>query len=120
MAKGAESDTIDIRERIILGRIIVYMFPIMLRRVRGHSMMPVLPPKTLVWGMRWFNRLKAGQIIIFVHDDKERIRRIDKIDSDKLFLVGDSEGTDKDSRQFGWVQLDQVKAKVIWPRAPKS
>jgi phage repressor protein C with HTH and peptisase S24 domain len=83
-------------------------------------MMPVLPPDTLIWGIRWFNRLKVGQIVIFVHDGKERIKRIDKIKDDKLFLISDNASAGKDSRHFGWIALGQVKARVIWPHAPKD
>jgi hypothetical protein len=82
--------------------------------------MPVLPPDTLVWGVQWFNRLKVGQVVIFVHDGKERIKRIDTIKGDELFLVGDNKSAGKDSRHFGWISLGQVKARVIWPHSPKD
>lgn len=96
------------------------MFPVMVRKVSGHSMMPVLPPKTLVWGFRWYNRLKVGDIVIFCHDNKEKIKRIHEIRGDELFLLGDHSEASTDSREFGSIPTSEVLAKVIWPRAPKE
>lgn len=96
------------------------MLPFTIRKVSGHSMMPTLPPKTMVWGFRWFNRLKVGDVIIFKHQGREKIKRIDKIKEDKLFVLGDHREASSDSRDYGWVETEEVIAKVIWPRVPTS
>jgi hypothetical protein len=83
-------------------------------------MMPVLPPTTLIWGFRWFNTLKVGSVVIFKHDNKEKIKRISEIKDGKLYLLGDHPDASTDSRSFGWIDTDAVVAKVIWPRVPKS
>jgi hypothetical protein len=84
-------------------------------------MLPVLPPETTVYGLKWFrrHRLKVGDIVIFYHEEKEKIKRIDKIEDDKLYLLGDHPAASSDSRDFGWLKIDSVIAKVIWPAAPK-
>lgn len=81
--------------------------------------MPVLPPGTIVYGWRWFKQLKPGDVVIFLHNEKEKIKRIDKIENNKVFLTGDHELASTDSRQFGWLDLDTIIAKVVWPHAPK-
>ncbi len=83
-------------------------------------MMPVLPPTTLIWGFKWFNTLKVGSVVIFEHDNKEKIKRISEIKDGKLYLLGDHPEASTDSRNFGWIETDVVVAKVIWPRVPKS
>lgn len=82
-------------------------------------MLPVLPPGTLVWGLGWYKRLKPGDVVIFHHNGKEKIKRIDKLDDAWIYVVGDHEVASTDSRQFGWLPREAIKAKVIWPSAPR-
>ncbi|HUP26147.1 MAG TPA: nickel-type superoxide dismutase maturation protease [Candidatus Limnocylindrales bacterium] len=89
----------------------------MVRRVVGHSMLPVLPPGTLVLGVRYFRALKPGDVVVIKHEDKEKIKRIDQIEDNTVFVVGDHPDGSTDSRQFGWLDVSTVQAKVIWPRA---
>jgi len=92
------------------------MWPLMIRKVTGDSMSPALPNGALVWGWKWFNTLKTGNIIIFKHNDKEKIKRLEKIEDSKLHVVGDNRAKSTDSRNFGLIETDSVVAKVIWPR----
>lgn len=95
-------------------------WPIAVRRIHGHSMMPVLPPGTYIWVTGWFSKLKIGDIVMFLHDNKEKIKRIDDIKDSEIFVVGDHAEASTDSRQFGWIKEDTVIAKLFWPHAPKS
>lgn len=79
-------------------------------------MMPVLPPNTLVVGLRYFRRLNPGDVIIFVHEGREKIKRIREIREDELFVVGDHTDASTDSRHYGWIGAHGVVAKVIRPR----
>lgn len=94
--------------------------PLVIRKVHGHSMMPVLPPGTYIWATGWFTKLRIGDIVMFSHDGKEKIKRIDDIKNSELFVVGDHAEASKDSRHFGWINEDTVIAKLLWPHAPKS
>lgn len=79
-------------------------------------MVPVLPPGTRVWGVTWFRSLKSGDVVIFMQDGKEKIKRISEIKDGEIFLLGDHPETSTDSRQFGWLPIESAKAKIIWPR----
>lgn len=85
------------------------------RRVVGHSMVPALPPNTLVIGIKT-RVLKPGHIVIIEHEGKEKIKRIDQIKDNQIYVLGDHPETSKDSRHFGWLDITAAKAKIIWPR----
>lgn len=90
--------------------------PLVLRRVMGHSMLPILPPRTLVFGWPYFRRVKPGQVVVLEHDGIEKIKRVDKIEDGKVYVLGDHPVASTDSRHFGWLSQDLVKAVIIWPR----
>ena len=92
------------------------IWPIMIRRVQGHSMVPVLPPGTLVLGWRWFARLKPGKVIIFSRQSREVIKRLSHVEPNGLFVLGDHPETSTDSRHYGTISRDSVASVVIWPR----
>ena len=82
-------------------------------------MMPVLPPNTRVWGLTTA-KPKTGDVVIFSHEGKEKIKRISEMDQEKIYLLGDHPETSTDSRQFGWLSKADIIAVVFWPRAPKG
>jgi nickel-type superoxide dismutase maturation protease len=114
------AEALDRSAHKLAAKLIDIGWPLVLRKVQGHSMVPVLPPGTNVWGNHWFQKLAVGDVIIFVHDGKEKIKRIAEIDGDQLYVLGDHEETSTDSRHFGWISRELVTAKVFWPHAPKS
>ena len=87
----------------------------MIRRIVGGSMLPHLTPGKIVFGWRP-RRLKIGDVIILAHDGLEKIKRIDRIDGDELYVLGDNLSESKDSRQFGTITRAHVLARVVWPR----
>jgi nickel-type superoxide dismutase maturation protease len=93
----------------------VVKWPIRLRRISGASMEPSFTEDKLIVGTSWYQHLKVGHVVMFRHKDMEMIKRIKNIEKDHFFLVGDNEAASTDSREFGWVHIDNVIARVIWP-----
>ncbi len=94
------------------------VWPLMIRRIQGHSMVPTLPPGTLVFGWRWFARLRPEKVVIFLRQNREIIKRIDHIAPTGLFVLGDHPETSTDSRHYGTISHDSIKSVIIWPRTP--
>jgi hypothetical protein len=63
----------------------------------------------------WYSRLRKHDVVIIFHEGREKVKRIHKITGDKLFVVGDNSESSTDSRDFGWLPVEAVTAKVIWP-----
>lgn len=94
--------------------------PLIMRKIHGHSMMPVLPPGTIVWIWTGIKRFRPGQTIVFQHQGKEKIKRLDRLENDKIFVVGDHSAASTDSNDFGWIPKSKIIGVVIWPHAPKD
>jgi len=88
-----------------------------IRRIVGVSMLPLFRPETVVWATGLFRKLRPGDVVIVKHDGLEKIKRVEAVQDGELFVLGDNMTASTDSRSFGWLPLESVKAKVIWPRA---
>lgn len=89
------------------------------RRVHGRSMLPVLPPGTLVIARRTQN-LRVGDVVIFYHEGREKVKRLKDIQGSKVFVISDNPEDGSDSRQYGWLPLSTITGKVIVPRGLRS
>ncbi len=78
-------------------------------------MSPGLKPGQIVFG--WgFGKPRAGELVILWQDGLEKIKRVDKIEGHRLYVLGDNPAASTDSRQFGDIDIKQVRARIIWPR----
>jgi nickel-type superoxide dismutase maturation protease len=91
-------------------------WPLMIRRVHGHSMTPTLPPNTLVIAWRWRFAVRPGVVVVFVRDNRETIKRIERVGPEGVFVVGDHVDASTDSRHFGAIQPGVIKGRLIWPK----
>ncbi len=93
-------------------------FPLVWRKIVGHSMLPVLPPGTDIIGYRWFRGLKNDQIVIVRIDGKDKVKRLTQAQGEQLkvsddHLIGDAPEPNIISRS-------DVIGVVIWPRPKKN
>ena len=87
---------------------------ILVRRVVGKSMWPVLEPKQVVVVMRK-KQYKAEDVVVIVHDGREKIKRVRSLERGKYDVRCDNPSHSTDSRHFGLVQKEDILGKVIWP-----
>jgi phage repressor protein C with HTH and peptisase S24 domain len=83
--------------------------------VNGNSMLPSLHDGQLVVG-RQTRELNAGDVVIVMHNDMEKIKRIERHEGDLVYLLGDNPAESTDSRTLGWLPAKTILAKVIWPK----
>ena len=89
--------------------------PVVFRQVVGSSMLPRLDEGNIVIASGWFRKLQPHDVVIIKHEGLEKIKRVQHVDKDKLYVVGDNDSFSTDSRHFGWIDNSYVLAKVLWP-----
>lgn len=80
-------------------------------------MLPTLRSGQIVLAICRTHFLVSGDVVIVQHDGLEKIKRIKRVDPRYgIYVVGDNPSQSTDSRHFGWIDLDEVIGRVIWPR----
>lgn len=79
-------------------------------------MTPTLRPGQVVVIRRTSNAT-VGDIVMFKHDGIEKIKRVARSQSGRLYVLGDNPAASTDSRSFGWIGIEQLMGKVVWPRS---
>lgn len=91
---------------------------LLVRRIVGDSMLPNLHSGQLVLLLSG-RRPRVGGIVMLRHDGLEKIKRIARMEAGRVYVLGDNPAASTDSRQFGWVGLEQVRATLVLPRLPR-
>ena len=118
---------------IIVTMIVVLLFHyiFMLGYVPTSSMEPTLKTGSVILGLRLFNELETGDIIIFRHDNSYLVKRIAACEGDILvhqnaivtvpencfYVLGDNAENSHDSRYWDnpFVSYEDVMAKLLLP-----
>lgn len=77
-------------------------------------MMPTLKPGYVVVGLRTL-RPKAGRVVVAEVGGRLVIKRVASIDGGKVWLLGDNPSQSTDSRTFGAVPVEAVRAVIVAP-----
>ena len=88
-------------------------------RVTGDSMLPILPPGSLViaYPINEGTKLVRGDVVVARRPDRpslEMVKRISEIDGDRFYLLGDNPNASTDSRTFGPVDRSELVARLTW------
>ena len=108
---------------VTLVGMIMYTFPRV--RIDGVSMCPTYQDGSILIATRLFNprRLKIGQVYVFIRVDDEleehivikRLTKVYKINGTILcYFEGDNQAESYDSRYYGFINAEQIIAKVLW------
>ena len=90
---------------------------LLFRQVVGSSMSPTLRAGQIVVATGRFGYVHPGDIVIVAHHGLEKIKRVVDVDPNKgVYVLGDNMANSTDSRSFGWLDHDEIIAKVIFPR----
>lgn len=87
----------------------------LLRRVVGESMLPTYRLGQVVV-IRRVADVNVGDVVMFRHNDLEKIKRVARAEPGRLYLLGDNPQASTDSRNFGWVGTENLIGKVVWPK----
>jgi signal peptidase I len=90
-----------------------FNWPFALYRVEGQSMAPTLKPGQLLLGWRW-GKPKVGQVVV-AQRGLPLVKRITKISSEGVWLLGDNPPASSDCRNFGYLDSRTIEAVVVWP-----
>jgi phage repressor protein C with HTH and peptisase S24 domain len=82
-------------------------------------MSPKLMPGQVLLATPLFRRLRPGQVVVLQQDGRQKVKRIERIEKGKCFVIGDNPKASTDSRHFGWLDANDILARVVWPKLAK-
>lgn len=98
--------------------------PISRLTINGNSMSPTLKPGQDVLSVNWFVNPKIGDVVVVKSDkgkvQRDIVKRVVRIEGDKVFVEGDNKGKSTDSRDFGPISKDQVVGKIVYKSEANS
>ena len=87
---------------------------LLLRRVQGVSMQPLLRDGQLV--LLWGHAVpRIGKVFLINDDGEQKIKIITRVDGQRVWYSGANQQS-TDSRDKGWVVRSSIRATLLWPR----
>lgn len=81
------------------------------RRVRGSSMVPTLQPGQVVVGFR--RRVRVGDIVVVRHDGRDIVKRVTKLNGSGVYVTGDNSFDSTDSRHYGFLNKSAILGTIM-------
>lgn len=85
-------------------------------KVIGRSMEPAFKHNQIVITSSipfFFRKPRIGDVVVLLHK-RYIIKRIAKVEENRIFVTGDNRKESTDSRDFGWITKEEVVGKVIF------
>jgi len=89
------------------------MFPLARFKISDNSMLPNFKEGDFVLVNKLFFNLKENEVIVFEKENRFLIKRVGKIEGNKIFVVSDNPAG-QDSRHFGPISKNEIIGKVIF------
>lgn len=86
--------------------------------VAGLSMVPTLAPGERLL-VRYDGPIVLGDLVVFEHEGQIDVKRIERIEADGIFVLGDNDLVSTDSRNYGLIAHKDVLGTIvmrIWPK----
>lgn len=80
--------------------------------VKGSSMRPTLKEGDRVLLLKT-KKVKKNNVIVFSMPERECIKRVTAVNSNRLFVEGDNKSESTDSTSYGEIKREQVIGKVV-------
>lgn len=81
-------------------------------KISGHSMLPTLKPNDrVIISSFFFSHPKVNDIIVFKLKNKPLVKRIKKIENNKIFIDGDNK---EDSLKVRCITRSEIIGKVFY------
>ncbi len=91
------------------------LLPVSIYKVKDNSMIPTIRDGDYVISVGWYGNIRRGDIVVLRHPagTMRLVKRVERVDADSVYVVGDNRAESGDSRNFGAVKKQLLLGKVV-------